>query len=286
MPGLLGPGLLRKTRVLRLNLDTRKSPSLEFLAYPACRLETLDLFSVFGVMHLPANLFAHDAPFLRSVALDGFDRFTVPWSSTTLRNLTSSSVKPLVISSSSPSSSTGDLPSIDDLFDGLAGMHRLESLALSFPNKVPLSSQTIYPPIELSRLSRLSLEGPLSSCLALVDNLRFPLPTELAILGHGFTLARVAGSLLPLIARHSDPEAGAAPLRALSILGRADGEDNSMDGHLALKGWRSHSSTDLAGVVPRSAPSIELRVDLLPEEQHRVLHVLADVCRLPHLAQL
>ena len=157
---------------------------------------------------------------------------------------------------------------------------------MSFPNKVPLSSQTIYPPIELSRLSRLSLEGPLSSCLALVDNLRFPLPTELAILGHGFTLARIAGSLLPLIARHSDPEAGAAPLRALSILGRADGEDNSMDGHLALKGWRSHSSTDLAGVVPCSAPSIELRVDLLPEEQHRVLHVLADVCRLPHLAQL
>ena len=77
MPGLLGPGLLRKTRVLRLNLDTRKSPSLEFLAYPACRLETLDPFSVFGVMHLPADLFAHEAPFLRSVALDGFDRFTV-----------------------------------------------------------------------------------------------------------------------------------------------------------------------------------------------------------------
>ena len=210
MPGLLGPGLLRKTRVLRLNLDTRKSPSLEFLAYPACRLETLDPFSVFGVMRLPADLFAHEAPFLRSVALDGFDRFTIPWSSTTLRNLTSSSVKPLVISSSSPSSSTGDLPSKPDFFDGLAGMHRLESLALSFPNKALLSSQTIYPPIELPHLSRLSLKGPLSSCFALVDRLRFLVLTELAIVGHGFTLARIAGSLLPPITRHSDPPAGAA----------------------------------------------------------------------------
>ncbi|ETW79970.1 hypothetical protein HETIRDRAFT_452989 [Heterobasidion irregulare TC 32-1] len=229
MPGLLGPGLLRKTSVLRLSLDARKSSSLEFLAYPACRLETLDLFSIFGVMHLPADPFAHDAPFLRSVALDGFD-----------------------------SSHTGDSPSKDDFFNGLADMHRLESIALPFTNKAPLSSQTIYPPIELSPLLRLSLEGPLSSCFALVDRLRFSVLTELAILGHAI--------------RRRAP--------------RADGEADRADGHLALKGRRSHSSTDLAGVVPRSAPSIEPRVDLSPEEQHRVLHVLADLCRLPYLDRL
>ncbi|KAI0250599.1 hypothetical protein BJV78DRAFT_1155064 [Lactifluus subvellereus] len=220
------------SHIQRLVLDggTKSLPrAVGALTTPAPHLESLELRGHGSpgnprfYVALPSNIFAYQAPKLRHVTLN---RCFVSWDSWFFRDLTYLAIcPPAPISDSQLYGleqahtrhylATGPWsPSLDQLLSILEGMPFLEVLILRFCLPQPDSSSRVVP---LLHMTKFSLEGPLSGCVAMLEHVSLPGSASLSLSGSAQDSSDgLLSTLISLIAAHF--RAARTPTSPLSTL--------------------------------------------------------------------
>ncbi|KAH9965174.1 hypothetical protein BC827DRAFT_833967 [Russula dissimulans] len=153
------------------------APALRALTTPAPNLESLELLwhglrSRQSCVLLPSDIFSHQAPKLRHIALVGC---SIPWDSSVFRDLTHLDVRlpPLVPFPEAAAPQPGPLtiPSLDRLFSILEAMPSLQILTLENCLPPPGFTNRV---VKLQYLTQLSLEGSLPESVAILKRVSLP----------------------------------------------------------------------------------------------------------------
>lgn len=184
------------SHIQRLVLDgTTDSfpPVMRALATPAPHLESLELHVADFLpppyyVVLPSNIFAYQAPKLRNMTLNCC---SVPWDSWFFHDLTYLENCPRALTSDSQPyvmkvvsnhrwSAAVPSPSLEKHLSTLEGMPSLEVLILGYCLPPPDSLSRIVP---LPHVTKFSLEGSLSECVAILEHISLPVLASLSLSG-------------------------------------------------------------------------------------------------------
>lgn len=222
---------LSHIRTLQIS-DTidRLSQIIHTLLQPAPMLERITILDTAlgsSILHVPADLFASNAPRLRTARFIGL---IVSLDVPILQHITTLDIR---LRSPSPEC----LPSTDQFFNSLSKLHCLESLRIEHylprcPDGISVRSQTRHPPIMLPQLSKIMLEGPLRSCAVAISSIYVPPTVSIGLIPHAEGLADDLRAFIPVLETVSGKLGGVEPIRMLQVT------DNRDNGVFSVFAWR------------------------------------------------